>query len=162
MINEILNQAKQFRVIIAELKRESSYYPSVLIKYYEKHEKPKENEREKTNRTIRTLVAGILKKPPEDAVIDKVCYASTLVRIKRNSKWYVVHCVESIILTKDCNEKHLLLRMMQSVYQIQLLYHISEITIHDGKSLQDIDNLQQSEIERLIKSGSYKNKWTAI
>ena len=103
MINEILNQAKQFRVIIAELKRESSYYPSVLIKYYEKHEKPKENEREKTNRTIRTLVAGILKKPPEDAVIDKVCYASTLVRIKRNSKWYVVHCVESIILTKDCN-----------------------------------------------------------
>ena len=138
----------QIRAIIAELKRESSYYPSVLIKYYERYERrTQETEREKLNGIINNLAASLLKKPEQK--IEKVCYASTLVRIERNGKWYVVHCVESVMPTENCDEKHLLLRMMDSVYKIQLLYRIVEVTMDGIEPLQDVDNLQRSEVERL-------------
>lgn len=152
MITEILHQVKGFNTIIAELKRESSYYPSVLIKYYEAFERPHIKYAEKTNMGIRALAASLLKRPSEEGVIEKNCYASTLVRIERNGKWYVVHCVESTLITVDCDEKYLLLKMMDSVYKIQLFYQITDVTTIDGDTLQDEDNLQQSEIERLTIS----------
>lgn len=141
MINKILNQAQHLKSIIAELKRESTYYPSVLIKYYEKFERPKETEREKTNGIINKLAASLLNKPSEKEV-DKVCYASTLVRIERDGKWYVVHCVESVSITPDCDEKNMLLRFALSVHQIQNLYKITG-------QFEDEDALQISEVERL-------------
>jgi hypothetical protein len=148
MIDKILHQAQQFTNIIAELKRESSYYPLVLIKYYERNERRKETEREKENTFIHKLAAWSLGEKSEEE-IDKVCYASTLVRIERNGKWYTVHCVESIIHNELYDEKDLLLKVMDSVYKIQLLYQIEESIMNGNKPLQDIDNLQQSEVDRV-------------
>ena len=139
MKDEILHKAKQFELIISELRKESTYYPSVLIKYYERNDRLEKTESSYSNTLINKLTSSLLSKPRED--VDKDCYASTLVRIERNGKWYNIHCVESIFITENCNEKQLLLTMMESVYQIQHLYCISEIN-HP-------DNIQESEIERL-------------
>jgi hypothetical protein len=68
---------------------------------------------------------------------------STLVRIERESIWYVVHCVERIKYpNKIADMEALLKKMMWSVYAIQTCYRIT------GK-YEDVDTLQQSEVERL-------------
>ncbi len=69
-------------------------------------------------------------------------YASTLARIKRNKIYYVVHCVEAIIITPTTSEKDLLLKIMKSVHNIIYLYKLT------GK-YENIDILQISETERL-------------
>ena len=139
MKNEILQQ--DFKAIIAELKRESSYYPSVLIKYYEAFEKPKEDDKFK-NRPMTDWVHCFTKTKHKE--VEKVCYASTLVRIKRGGQWYVVHCVESIKSQKEA-EQRLLSKMMNSVHKIQWLYQI----LKSPNDLQDVDTSQMSETERL-------------
>lgn len=78
------------------------------------------------------------------------CYASTLVRIKRNGTWYLVHCVESIILTESIKEEDLLIKFIDSVYKIQFLYNIIEVNDRTIEQFQDVDKLQISEEERLM------------
>ena len=140
MIQQILNQAKEFNAIIAELKEKSSYYPKVLIAYYETHSRMQETNRQKHNRFIDALAGKLLNKKPKE--VPKTCYASTLVRINRDGKWYVVHCVESVYITPECDEKNMLLRLALSVHQIQNLYKITG-------QFEDVDTLQISEEERL-------------
>lgn len=69
-----------------------------------------------------------------------VIAASTLVRIERGGKWYKVHCVERKQI-KNNNADSLLLKLMESVHQLQNLYTLT------GE--EDVDELQISEIERL-------------
>jgi hypothetical protein len=119
MINEILNSAALSKQRIADLKSQSPYYPKVNI--------------------IEHPASYPLNKV---LPLSKVLFASTLVRINRDNKWYIVHCVESVIVTKTVNEKNLLLNLMESVHRIQNLYMITGY--HE-----DIDSLQKSEAERL-------------
>lgn len=128
MISEFIHRANSFKAIIAELKKESSYYPSVLIKYYD---------------------SGIGMDFRDSVEESKACYVSTLLRIEREGVWYVVHCVESIISNEMVDEMNLLKRFMASVYQIQFLYQIPNFTDPDGIPLQDVDRIQQSEVDRL-------------
>lgn len=75
-----------------------------------------------------------------------VTYYSTLVRIERDGKWYVVHCVESLSQTLKVEEIYCLMRLIESVHKIQHLYKIT-----DGK-FEYLDPLQESEAERLTKA----------
>lgn len=118
MLYEIIHKAEVFKAIIGQLKKESFYYPRILIKRYANENPSFENE--------------------------FTIYASTLVRIERDKKWYIVHCVESIVPTQSVNETCLLLKLMQSVHNIQVNYHITG-------QFEDLDTLQQSEPERLLR-----------
>jgi hypothetical protein len=69
-------------------------------------------------------------------------YYSTLVRIKRDEKWYVVHCIETINTASPDWEKYLFMRLMSSVHNIQNLYKIN-------LKHADIDKSQQEECDRL-------------
>jgi hypothetical protein len=122
MIDIIVKEVQDFNNRIAELKKYSYYYPSILIKNYDYIPFPG------SGRKLLTV------------------YASTLVRIKREEKWYIVHCVESVIPNNVTNEKDLLLKIMDSVHRIQNLYQIG------SSGFQDIDILQISEEERLRNS----------
>lgn len=108
-MSKILKENKKFDRIVSELKKESDYYPQVLVKRY-----------------------------------GSTLYSSTLVRINRDNKWYVVHCIESIVPTKDVTEKHLMLKMMESVYEIMFLYKTTGV-------FEEVDGLQQSEVDRLVE-----------
>ena len=123
-MQRILDSAKEFQDIIAELKKESNFYPQVLIKEY-----PNQNPLFKHKVVI---------------------YASTLVRIERDGKWYVVHCVESIVPTDIVGERNLLLKFIDSVYSIQLLYKVTGI-------FEDVDSSQIDEIERLKNLNKWKS-----
>lgn len=116
MIDKIVKEATSFRERIAELKEKSSYYPEVVIEEYRNDH-------------------------PE---YDRVVFASTLVRIERDGKWYVVHCVENIVPMETTSEKHLLIRLMDSVHKIQHLYRITG-------QFEDVDPIQKSETDRLIE-----------
>lgn len=111
---EILSKAQDFKDKIAELKRHSNYYPDILIHGYQ-----------------------------EAGVVTEI-YASTLVRVHRDNKWYVVHCVDSVVPTSPNSESRLLLRLMNSVHNVQTLYQIT------GR-FEDLDTLQISEAVRLAK-----------
>lgn len=113
---ENIHEAYSFEKRISKLKRESNYYPSILIKEY----------------------------PNDNPIYHKVIFASTLVRINRNDKWYIVHCVENIIPTKVVDREELLLKIMKSVHKIQHLYQITGL-------YEDVDSLQESEVERISK-----------
>lgn len=116
MIDEIVTEATSFKGRVAELKRKSSYYPQVVIEEY----------------------------PNDHPEYDKVIFASTLVRIERDKKWYYIHCVENVVPTKTTSEIHLLIRLMDSVHKIQHLYKITG-------QFEDVDPLQKSETDRLIE-----------
>jgi hypothetical protein len=127
MIGKILDQEMNERDRIEMLKAESGYYPKVLMKSFV--------EKEETGKSR--------------------SYASTLVRIKRNGLWYKIHCLESqIVPREDPRFDFLLLRLMQSVYQIQKLYKIA------GTGNDELDLNQISEKDRLridsIKESSYQ------
>ncbi len=72
-------------------------------------------------------------------------YLSTMVRIKREEKWYLVHCVEKFIPLPDheveCVETGYR-RLIRSVHNIQYLYKV-------GTWMEDLDPDQRSEEERL-------------
>lgn len=108
-MGEILKENEEFKRIVSELKKESDYYPQVLVKRY-----------------------------------GSTLYSSTWVRINRNNAWYLVHCVESIMPTKTVTERHLLLRMMESVHKITYLYKVTGC-------FSNIDGSQQCESDRLVK-----------
>jgi len=116
MIDKIVKETTSFKERIAELKEKSSYYPEVVIEEY----------------------------PNDHPESDRVVFASTLVRIERDGKWYAVHCVESVVPTKTTSEKHLLIRLMDSVHKLQHLYKITG-------QFEDVDSLQKSEMNRLIE-----------
>ena len=75
-------------------------------------------------------------------VHDGSIFLTTLVRIERDGKWYIVHCVESFTPTKPEDFVQSFKNMMFNVHQIQYLYQISG-------TMEDIDPLQQSEMDRL-------------
>lgn len=74
---------------------------------------------------------------------------STLVRIKRNDTWYVVHCLETVYLSGSF-ERHYAVefainRLLHTVCTMQYFWRIDE----HNDTLQTIDTLQISEEERL-------------
>ena len=73
----------------------------------------------------------------------KVLFASTFLRIERNGIWYKIHFVESIILNKESDKVDLLLKIIGSVYSVGHLYEIN--------SLSEVDDIQISEEQRLVK-----------
>lgn len=68
-----------------------------------------------------------------------ILYASTLVRVEHDSKWWAVHIVDSIIPNKKFKE--LLLNIIEKAHLTQFLY------IPNG--MEDIDDCQLSEQDRL-------------
>lgn len=120
LLNKFVEKDAAIKNRIAELKKESGYYPKVLIKPYR-----------------------------EIGFVTEL-YASTLVRIERDGIWYIVHCVEWIVPNSQTVVSNLLLRLMDSVYKIQCLYKIPNNVVNfNGVPIHDIDLLQISEIERL-------------
>ena len=115
--HKIIKEAMSFKQRILELKRDSSYYPSILIREY----------------------------PNDHSKYKKVIFASTLVRIKRNGKYYIVHSVESIINTPNITKTELLLKLIDSVHKITHLYNLT-------CKYDNIDILQEDEEIRLIKT----------
>ena len=95
MLRKILRDNETFINRVASLKKESPYYPSVIVREYERHHEPY-NE----------------------------IYISTLVRIERDGVWYVVHCLESGVETEYFNTEDILMQLQQSAYKIQHLYKL--------------------------------------
>ena len=93
---KILNEAGLFRPRISELKKDSHYYPSILIREY----------------------------PVDHPKYKKEIYASSLIRIKRDGIYYTIHCVEYIRKTGNTTESDLLLKFMVSAYNIMYLHKI--------------------------------------
>lgn len=124
MRDQIIERVKHFHQIIAELKSVSPYYPQILRKEYP-HDNP----------LLESRVA---------------VYYSTKVRIERDGVWYTVHHVESGVPEKNIPvEEYAILRLTESCYKTVFLYRINDYRSTDGVPLQDIDNLQISETERL-------------
>lgn len=74
-------------------------------------------------------------------------YLSTLVRIKRDNKWYLVHCAESIMVRPDSeieSTENIYKQLLKSIHLVQNLYKIT------GK-YEDIDKCQLDEEDRLKK-----------
>ena len=73
-------------------------------------------------------------------------YLSTLVRIKRDGTWYVVHCVEALQQRKyqPVDILRFFSRFILSVHNIIHLYKITG-------TMEDVDELQIDEEERIIK-----------
>lgn len=110
---DIVNQVEERRKTIQSLKENSSYWPRVY--------KQKE------------IVYDPLRR-------EKV-YLSSLVRILREGKWYIVHAVEDCWTTEDSEiEYKTFLRLCDSVHKITHLYKLCN---HE-----DLDKLQISEEER--------------
>jgi hypothetical protein len=121
---------RSFNEIRLELKKDSKYWPDVLIREYDN-------------------VYEMFKEGGEPE--PKIIYASTLVRIERDGKWYIVHCLENFIPTSRMGERELLLRLINNVHHVQLFHIINrEIMASDGKFLEDVDSLQISEKQRII------------
>lgn len=76
-------------------------------------------------------------------------FVSTLVRKEFEGKWHTIHVVNSILEDTQNAKSLLLQRFIKHVYDVQLLYHISDITI-DNKHLQDIDKIQIPEYDRVM------------
>ena len=101
---------------VAALKKESPYYPDVIIREYE-GKCPDFNE----------------------------MYISTLVRIKRNDVWCTVHCVESGSITEYLTVKDLLTRIQHSAYKIEHLHRICGLEDIDGSQKSEEDRLKYKE-----------------
>ena len=71
-------------------------------------------------------------------------FISTLVRIKRDDKYYKIHCVESCVLIENSSMLKLMLKFMTSVYSIQMLYKVDP-------ERDEVDENQMDEVERLIE-----------
>ncbi len=87
----------------------------------------------------------------EDILGDSTFY-STLVRIKRNDKWYVVHCVESFQIydrPRDFYVKAFMLMLMNNVCKIQHLFIVDDNVVSSGFA--DLDKSQMDEAERIRK-----------
>lgn len=123
-IDNTIHPAKSHDQIIKDLKIESLYYPDVIIRRY----KPEFN------------MSGVL----------YISYASALMRVFREDKWYVVHVVKSMCRTINNSEREMLLLFMQDAHQIQNLY------VLNGK-FDELDLCQQSEYQRL--TDAYLNKF---
>jgi hypothetical protein len=88
-----------------------------------------------------------------------ILFLSTLVRIEREGKWYVVHHVESgIVDGKYLSQEMLLMaKLVRAVHMTQNLYRIAPpMKQSDGSvfNCQDEDTLQIAESER-VKSKYY-------
>jgi hypothetical protein len=114
MDNVILEKAVDFKAYVADLKNRSTYYPHILIE-------------------------------SKDGVTDRLnsIYASTILRIQRDSTWYKVHIVESIVPTKGLDDayKYLMNQFARTVYLNQTFYCLC------GR--EEVDQFQISEEERL-------------
>lgn len=112
-INKILFEAAGLDARIAMLKRKSSYFPNI---YYH------EDQLEKNFKSI---------------------YASTLIRVYHNDKWYTVHSVSSMVIGDDPVQemKDLLEQVMRNAHIISHL--------HIPMFLDDLDPNQIDEVDRL-------------
>lgn len=119
MIEKIIKSTNNHNLIIAQLRKDSKYYPEIIIENYDSE----------------FDFCGIN------------TFASTLVRINKNGIWFVVHCVESLMRREDEGIHHLLFRLIKSVHNIQHLYKIPFMDEKEGAF--EIDILQQDEAERL-------------
>ena len=81
------------------------------------------------------------------AVNIKTTYLSTLVRIQREGKWYLVHCLESF---KAAPNYELQLRDVATGYQrlIRMAHNVQHLYMI-GANMEDLDPDQRSEDERL-------------
>jgi superfamily I DNA and RNA helicase len=77
-------------------------------------------------------------------------YLSTLVRIKRDDKWYTVHCVESCIADMAQMAQFFTI-FNESVYKI---IHLHKLT----GTMEDLDTLQMDESERMMKMYTEQNE----
>jgi hypothetical protein len=118
--NMIKAKVENHHNFVAQLKKDSPYWPQVLYR-------EKESEFQGKGTTEQ--------------------YISTLVRIKRNDVWYSIHCVESALMeTAGIHYwKFLAMKMNSSVYGIQLFYQVN-IEMPDGPIP---DEKQIEETERL-------------
>lgn len=110
MINEmILDDNKKQLDFIAQLKKDSDYYPRILFR-----------------------------NQPANKTGYKSIYVSTLVRIYRHGQWYAIHCVESAmnIPSKTNWRESLLLIIMHSVHKIQQLYKVNKGDLKEMDTIQ--------------------------
>jgi len=120
MINEIINNVASFREDVRLLKEKSSYYPSILEE-------------------VRVADVDTIFETSETVL-------STLVRVKREGKWYVVHCVERAFINDKTTVRHLYNKFIFSVHQIQNLYKLT-----GDSRFEELDDNQEEESERLLK-----------
>jgi len=116
-MNEPNTKPLRYQKIVSELKKDSDYYPSVLIREYDSNH---------------NIYKGAL-------------FMSTLVRIERDGKHYIVHCVVSMLNTSNAAMSNLFLRLINSVHRITYLYEITG-------EFEDVDELQESEKDRLLRT----------
>lgn len=120
-VGKFVHAAISFQNQVKRLKEKSSYFPLITTEY------------------------------TQDSSGDRmgiIYWASTLVRIFRDGKWYIVHCAENICLNDNVSEADCLKRLMKSAYDTMHLYVLNDHRTMDGEP-QDEDKLQISEEERL-------------
>jgi hypothetical protein len=78
---------------------------------------------------------------------------STLVRIFREGKWWVVHVVESVTYPLNFDASMFLSRFCGSVHRVQHLYKLThgQVVTMGGEPLEELDIIQIDETERLIQ-----------
>lgn len=135
MKDEFLEIEERRKLIVADLKSRSPYFPEVLlcsipitITYYH----PK--------RQLEPIVE----------VINIEQFVSTIVRINRGGTWYAVHALEVASLSPDggsiSDMAAILTRLNMSAYQCQVLYQLT-----GNPQFEEVDKIQISEEERLKK-----------
>ncbi len=84
---------------------------------------------------------------------DGAMYLSTLVRIFREEKWWVVHVVESVNYPLNFDASVFLSRFCGSVHNVQHLYKLThgKVVTPEGEHLEQLDVIQIDETERLIQ-----------
>jgi hypothetical protein len=84
---------------------------------------------------------------------DGAMHLSTLVRIFREGKWWVVHVVESASYPFNFEASIFLSRFCGSVHKVQHLYQLTHgmITTPSGEPLEQLDIIQIDETDRLIQ-----------
>lgn len=121
MLTKILQQVDDHRQMIAYLRQNSKPWPEIfsVTKSLDMEERR----------------AGVGRAP--DTV-----WLSTLVRIQRDGKWYLVHHVQS--LTGNVNVEWLYSKLVHEVHLTQTFYRVT-----GNPELETLDPNQQSEEERL-------------
>jgi hypothetical protein len=85
-------------------------------------------------------------------------YLSTLVRIRRNGIWYIVHVVNSCLTLKEDTRENTVIKMVQNLkrlmYLVQQVQHC-HMVVEGKNSGVVLDPLQASEAYRLSRNITY-------
>lgn len=78
---------------------------------------------------------------------------STLVRVKDpNGKWYKVHCLETFNISYGSgSEVETIKRLVSMAHKTEFLYIPQDLRDVDGVYIDDLDECQTEEKERLLK-----------